>query len=107
MSISRNPCIGGNFFVTGPSRQDYTKTTLLYCKLGQHIHRDGFDDRNKLLARETVCYVEPDSAEANASMHFPDFAHVISEEEAAAIICDTFFITMDFVLFRPKSICDL
>ncbi len=76
-------CPPGSVYLGRPWR-DYAKTVLLDCRLGQHIHKDGFFDWNKTAARETIYYAEYDSSGPGASDDTRvSYEHLLTEEEAA------------------------
>jgi pectinesterase len=76
-------CPAGSVYLGRPWRE-FAKTVLIGCRLGAHIHKDGFFDWNKTDARETIYYAEYESSGPGASDDTRvEYVHHLTEKEAA------------------------
>ncbi len=70
--------------------RNYAKTVFIECEMGSHIKPEGFHDWDKPAAHETMFYGEYHSAGSGAEGTRADFAHHLTDEEAAAYTLESF-----------------
>ncbi len=67
--------------------RDYAKTVLIHCEIGEHIHKEGWHDWNKELARRVAFYGEYDSYTHEQKPAVLDqrvpWSHILNEEDVA------------------------
>ncbi|MDO5291366.1 MAG: pectinesterase family protein [bacterium] len=67
--------------------RDYAKTVLIHCEIGEHIHKEGWNDWNKELARKVAFYGEyasytHEQKPVDCSSRVA-WSHILNEEEAS------------------------
>lgn len=76
-------CPDQTVFLGRPWRE-WGRTVLLFCRIGPHIRKEGWDDWGKELAHETSFFVEYQcTGPGSALSHRPDWVHRLTPEEAA------------------------